>query len=112
MRFGTEEVAVELTRRVARSFLPHPLRLSAATLQVLTGLGLGLIAQTCSDLVVHFLSRAILFRRGKATRSCGHSGFVTRPDCRYKSHQINFLGDFHSCSLPEIVQDTRCELGV
>jgi hypothetical protein len=55
--------------------------------------------QTASFLGLFFL------RKEKFTRSCAHPMLVTRSCSRNKSHQLGFLGDFRSCSLPQVVRD-------
>jgi hypothetical protein len=91
-------------------------------IEVCTGPGLDLVAQTMfrsgpgSGIVLmiaikryieHFgLSRAnLFFRKEEVIRSCAHLILVTQSGCGYKSHLLDFLWDFLSCPLPEIVPD-------
>jgi hypothetical protein len=54
--------------------------------------------------VEHFrLSRAILFSQ-EVIHTCAYVMLVTQLGSGNKSHQLDFLMDFHSCPLPDIVQ--------
>jgi hypothetical protein len=46
-----------------------------------------------------------VFRKEKVIRSCAHLMLVTQSGFGNKSHRLDFLGDFRSCPLPEIVRD-------
>jgi hypothetical protein len=57
--------------------------------------------------IEHFgLSRKIIFfRKKQVIRSCAYLMLVTQLGSGNKSHRLDFLGDFCSCPLPEIVRD-------
>jgi hypothetical protein len=57
--------------------------------------------------IEHFgLSWTILFfLKEQFIRSCAHLMLVTQSGSGNKFHQLDFLGDFSRCPLPEIVRD-------
>jgi hypothetical protein len=85
------------------------------------GPGLGVVSQTMfgsepgsndskSNFLEHFgLSGPFLFRGEKVIRSCAHLMLVTQSGSGNKSHRLDFLGDFRSCPLPEIVRDNKLQ---
>jgi hypothetical protein len=50
-----------------------------------------------------------LFRKEKVIRSCSHLMLVTQSGSGNKSHWLDFLRDFRSCSTPEIVRDNTLQ---
>jgi hypothetical protein len=61
-----------------------------------------IIAITCFLNISDFLW-PFLFRKEKAIRSCAQLMLVTQSGSGNKSLRLDFLGDFRSCPLPEIV---------
>jgi hypothetical protein len=45
----------------------------------------------------------LFFCKDKVIHSCTHLMLITQSGSGNKSHKLDFLGDFRSCTLPEIV---------
>jgi hypothetical protein len=53
--------------------------------------------------------RAVLFLQRKVIPSCANLVPVIQLDPGNKLHRIDFLGDFRTCLLPEIVRDNSLQ---
>jgi hypothetical protein len=66
-----------------------------------------------SNQTIHRTFRALsghsFFRKEKIIRSCAHLMLVTQSGSANKSHRLDFLRDFRSCLLPEIVRKNTVE---
>jgi hypothetical protein len=71
------------------------------------GVDLGLVQMIVIKChIQHFgLSWAILLNKEKVIHICAYLLLVTQSGSKNKSHQLNFLRDFHRCPFPEIAQD-------
>jgi hypothetical protein len=92
---------------------PDPARGPGLVAQIMfeSGPGSGLVIIIAIKHYIEYfgLSRAILFSQKEVVCSCAHRMLVTQSGSGNKSHRLDFLGDFRSCHLPEIVRDNTLQ---